>query len=102
MFLFLTSELTFDDLELKLTLKMTVIHQNIIIIGRFIQNHIKKVLHTLLALLSSLLDLKIDLLTLKMTLNNQNFRYGLPSQNYIKKSIIHVPSFICYFVFLPT
>ena len=98
MFLFLTSELTFDDLELKLTLKMTVIHQNNIIIGRFIQNHIKKVLHTLLALLSSLLDLKIDLLTL----NNQNFRYGLPSQNYIKKSIIHVPSFICYFVFLPT
>ena len=32
-----------------------------------------------------LLDLEIDLLILKMTLNNQNnFRNGLPSQNLVK------------------
>ena len=42
-------------------------------------------------------SLEIDLLTLKMTLNNyNNMTYGMPSQNCMKKrGIAHVPSSIC-------
>ena len=44
-----------------------------------------------------LLDLEIDLLTLKMTLNNQNnFRNGLPSQNHITNEVLHL--FLASFV----
>ena len=80
----------FHDLELKLplqmTLKMTLNHKNNTINGFFhSKSHEKEVLHMLLALFvqkwyfHSLdhVDPKIDLLTLKMTLNNPiNFRNG--------------------------
>ena len=43
-----------------------------------------------------LLDLEVDLLTLKMTLNHKNNRrHGFSSQNYTKKGITLVPTFIC-------
>ena len=64
------------------------------------KSHENEVLHVLLALSGKnhiLLDLEVDLLTLKMTVNHENnIRNGFSSQNYTKKKVLHL--FLLLFV----